>query len=119
MSGYLTNQISFLIDGNNNAVGLLDSLGREWQFPTPDISVQGDGGGMEVEATLISDGSSNPIGFNAQGRDFVFAGAFTPNTIRGLVTQRRALVVNALTGVPAGVAGGSADEFTTLPIAQN
>lgn len=119
MSGYLTNQISFLIDANNNAVGLLDSLGREWQFPTPDISIQGDGGGIEVEATLISDTNSTPLGFNTQGRDFVFAGAFTPNTIRGLVTQRRALVVNPATGVPTGVAGGSADEFTALPIAQN
>ena len=59
------------------------------------------------------------FGFNAQGRDFVFAGAFTPNTIRGLSVQRRALIVNSATGVPTGVAGGPADEFATMPLAQN
>ncbi len=122
MSGYMSYQATFLIDpATNNAVGVLDALGLEWAFPVSDITVVGDYGDLQVEATLISstDGLNTPVGFNAQGRDFTFAASFTPNTQRGLRAERRNVMVNSGTGVPAGVFGGSANEFATLPLAQN
>lgn len=114
MSSYVARTVDYLLDANDTVQGLIGPDGREWSFPAA-LTAGADGASMLVSSQILFDATNTPVGFLANGREFLFGTAFSANTQRGYRSRRRPTLLSSA-GVPLGVRSGATTwAFPTPP----